>query len=248
MHSLSFWKLLQAAVYLFDDGVQVGWMSVELFYDFGRNIFHLRESDPPVPFIETAARGRFRVLGIEWKQDQFIRSLCLHGLDGFLRHGVPVSHGYENLCFKSLIQLAFQGAGLCGGIFENRRFAPDLCIVTLDFPGSVGGNQFRQGLSGNFGKREVDDIGIAKQVIEERFNGLHRIRTSQLEKHHTDGLIIFHDYARQPQRLSILPLPTRQLQFLRSFEKNSKPGRARLLPSLMGARAGATPFFSQRCV
>src|SRR5207247_2949188 len=97
MHSLSFWKLLQAAVYLFDDGVQVGWMSVELFYDFGRNIFHLRESDPPVPFIETAARGRFRVLAIEWKQDQFIRSLCLHGLDGFLRHGVAVAQCYENI-------------------------------------------------------------------------------------------------------------------------------------------------------
>src|SRR2546429_6589293 len=97
VHCFSWWELLQAAFYLFDNSVQVGWMRVELFHQFCRNIFHRRGSNLPVPFVKTAAGGRFRVLRIEWQQDQFLLGFLLHCPNGLLSQGMPVPHGNENL-------------------------------------------------------------------------------------------------------------------------------------------------------
>src|SRR5690349_15494651 len=49
-------------------------------------------------------------------------------------------------------------------------------------------NQLRQRLARDASEREIDNVGIAKKVVEEWLDGLQRIRPAQLKQHHTDFL------------------------------------------------------------
>jgi hypothetical protein len=57
-----------------------------------------------------------------------------------------------------------------------------LGIVFLDSPGAPRRNESSQGLAGQPSEREVDDIRIAEEVIEERLNRLKGVWPAQLEE------------------------------------------------------------------
>jgi hypothetical protein len=52
----------------------------------------------------------------------------------------------------------------------------------LDSPGTPRRDESSQRLAGQPSKREVDDIGIAEEVIEERLDRLKGVRPAQLEE------------------------------------------------------------------
>jgi hypothetical protein len=54
--------------------------------------------------------------------------------------------------------------------------------MMVDFFGARGGNQLRQRASPDAGEREIDDIGIAKEVEKKGLNGIQRIGSSELEQ------------------------------------------------------------------
>jgi hypothetical protein len=95
---------------------------------------------------------------------------------------MPVTHGYENTRLERMAQLAFEPAGLKFRQFAEGRPAANLGIVFLDSPGTPRRNKSSQRLAGQPSKREVDDIGIAEEVIEERLDRLKGVRPAQLEE------------------------------------------------------------------
>ena len=58
--------------------------------------------------------------------------------------------------------------------------------MVADFAGSAFGNEFREHGAGDLGEREVDDVGIAEEVIEERLDGIEAIRPAKLEEDDPD--------------------------------------------------------------
>jgi hypothetical protein len=95
---------------------------------------------------------------------------------------MPVTHGYENARLERIAQLAFEPAGLKFGQFAEGRPAANQGIVFLDSLGTPRRNKSSQRLAGQPSKREVDDIRIAEEVIEERLDRLKGVRAAQLKE------------------------------------------------------------------
>jgi len=49
-------------------------------------------------------------------------------------------------------------------------------VVVLDLAPRGGGNQFGQRLTTDAGEREVNNVGVAEQVVKERFDRFQRNR------------------------------------------------------------------------
>src|SRR5579863_4697647 len=56
--------------------------------------------------------------------------------------------------------------------------------MMLHLSGAGGGNELSQGLAANAGERKVDDVGVAKEVIKERFDRSQCVRTTQLKQNY----------------------------------------------------------------
>src|SRR5580658_9850462 len=50
----------------------------------------------------------------------------------------------------------------------------------------------REGLSRKPRTGEIDDVRIAKKIVEKRFDGVGRVRSAQLEKNYADAFAIAH--------------------------------------------------------
>src|SRR5438067_2058509 len=122
-----------------------------------------------MPFIQTAARGGAGILRIERKQYDLIAFGCPQMFNRFRGEWMPVAHGHEAAGVDAgFRQLELQGAGLLFGKTPDGRASADDRIMMLNFFGACAGNQLRQGLAAQAGKREVDDIGVAKKIKKER--------------------------------------------------------------------------------
>src|SRR5207249_10098224 len=94
---------------------------------------------------------------------------------------MPIAHGHGHASIEIPVELAFEGNSLAPGKFEQRRFAADAGIMMRHVFGAPGGNQPGQWLSRDPRKRKVDDIRIAKQIVEKGLNGLDRVRAAKLK-------------------------------------------------------------------
>ena len=67
------------------------------------------------------------------------------------------------------------------GKFQDGRTASDFRIVVADVAGARLGDQARQGAAGDRGEREIDDIGVAEEVVEEGFDRVDGVGASELK-------------------------------------------------------------------
>ena len=146
-----------------------------------------RHSSPgsiePVPLLQAAPAGGFRVLGIEREQNEMAEGVRSHLADRLFGHGVPVPHGHNHARVNRLPQLSLQRGRLLPGQFTERRLSPDARVVSSHLLRALGGEKARQRRPGQPGEGEVDDVGVGKQVAQEGFDVLKRVWPSQLKKH-----------------------------------------------------------------
>jgi hypothetical protein len=70
------------------------------------------------------------------------------------------------------LTFALEGFSLAPGELEDRRLAADFRVMMRDVLGAPRRDQFRQRLPGEAREGKVDDVGVAEQVVEERFDGV----------------------------------------------------------------------------
>ena len=73
---------------------------------------------------------------------------------------------------------------LLGEAPDGRRPA-DGRIVVLHFLGAGRRNQPGQGFASQPGKREIDDVGIAKEIKKEGLDRLRRVRAAELKENYS---------------------------------------------------------------
>ena len=84
-------------------------------------------------------------------------------------------------------QRRFERSSLLLGEPANRRAAADLGVMLGDHFRAARGNQFRERLARQKGAGEIDDVGIAKQIVEKGLDSGLRIGTAQLKKNDCDS-------------------------------------------------------------
>src|ERR1700730_2104528 len=57
-------------------------------------------------------------------------------------------------------------------------------VVVLYLACACGGNQFGQGFPSDAGEREVNDIGVAEEVVQKRFNRFQRVGSTELKENY----------------------------------------------------------------
>ena len=87
-----------------------------------------------------------------------------------------MAHGDHDAGVVVGAQDGFESGGLSHGVLEDGAFAADFIVVVLHFAGARGGDEFGERLAGDAGEGEVDDIGVAEEVIEEGLDTLRGIR------------------------------------------------------------------------
>jgi hypothetical protein len=99
---------------------------------------------------------------------------------------MPVAHGHKTPGLESGAgQPQLEGAGLLLGEAPNRGSASYNRVMMLNFSGTGAGNEFRQRSASDAGEWKIDNIGVAKQVIQEGLNRLQRVGSAKLEKHYS---------------------------------------------------------------
>jgi hypothetical protein len=129
-----------------------------------------------LPLLQATAGGDEGELGIQRQKHKLAELMFQNLVDSLLGKRMPVTHGYENMRVERIAQLAFEPAGLKFRQFAEGRPAANLGIVFLDSPGTPRRNKSGQRLAGQPSKREVDDIRITEEVIEERLDRLKGVR------------------------------------------------------------------------
>src|SRR5581483_1194573 len=99
---------------------------------------------------------------------------------------MPVAHRNHHARVEIGAQHGLERRRLAPGVFQNRTAPADLGIVMLHVARPRRGNQFRQRLARDSREWEIDNVGVAKQVIKERFDTLQRVRAAQLEQHYPE--------------------------------------------------------------
>jgi hypothetical protein len=54
----------------------------------------------------------------------------------------------------------------------------------LNLAGAGGRDQLGQGLAPDAGKREINDIGVAKEVVQKRFDRFQRVGSTELKENY----------------------------------------------------------------
>ena len=138
------------------------------------------------PFVEAAPGRGARILGIERQEHDFVAIRRAQLFDCFSREGMPVAHGHETVGVDAIgPELLLERIGLLLGEAPDGRGSSDGGIVVLHFLGTRGGNQSRQGLASQAGKREINDIGVAKEIKKEGLNRLRRVRAAELKENYS---------------------------------------------------------------
>src|SRR5262249_39467045 len=155
-------KSSQSAVYFFSDRIQISRIAIKGFYTLSWNVI-LKQT---VPLVQARSRGCRRILGIQRQQHNFIACGCSNLLNGFALKRMPVSHRNEAAGIDSrALQLLLQPMRLPLSMWTNRRTSADDRIVVLHFPGTSAGDQLGEWFTSDTGKREVNNVRVAKEVI-----------------------------------------------------------------------------------
>ena len=169
----------------FDQRVQIGGVLVKPFD-------HVNAGIPAVgmetarPFIQAAAGGGLGVLRIERQQHQIVGSVLLHLVDRLFGEGVPVTHRDGDARVEVVAEFGLERRRLPPGVLEDRAAAADFRVVMRHVFGTGCGDQPRQGLAGDACKWEIDDVGIAEQVVQERLDIFQAIGPTELKENHPE--------------------------------------------------------------
>ncbi len=106
--------------------------------------------------------------------------------NGLLREWMPVAHRDYHTCVEFAAQHGFQRFGLAARELQNRRFASDLGVVMRHMACAAHRDDLGQRLPRNLSEGKVDDIRIAKKVVEKRLDRLERVRSAELKQHYPD--------------------------------------------------------------
>jgi hypothetical protein len=100
---------------------------------------------------------------------------------------MPVTHRHHTVRIHSILdQPGFKCGRLLFGETANGGAAADSCIMLRRFLGARAGDQLGERTASDARKREVNNVGIAKEVIKKRFDRGQRIRSTELEKYYTN--------------------------------------------------------------
>ena len=146
----------------------------------------------PLPFPDTGAGRRLRIVRIQREEHNLLDAGGEERIDRLVGHRMPVPHGDHHPDVKIGAQRPFQGRGLPPCQIQNRRPFADPCVVLLHAGGAAPRNGPRQRAPEEKCQREVDDIGIAKQVVEKRFHRRKRIGASELQEHDAHRFVRSH--------------------------------------------------------
>jgi len=105
-------------------------------------------------------------------------------LEEFLRVGVEVVFLNREVGQTPEDQLLLQGSGLLFGKAPDGRAPTNGRVVMLDFTRPRCRDQFGQRFAPDAGKRKVNNIGVAEEVIKERFYRSQRVRPAQLKQNY----------------------------------------------------------------
>src|SRR5579862_5230774 len=135
------------------------------------------------PFVEAAAGGGLGILRIERQQHHVVRPVLLECGDRLLGERAPITHRHNHPRVARGPESLLQRGGLPHGVFQDGALAADLGVVVGHVFRARRGDEAGQRLARNAGEWKIDDVRIGEKVIEERLDGLERIRTSQLKQH-----------------------------------------------------------------
>lgn len=130
-------------------------------------------------------------------------------LEGFAGEGMPIAHGDEAVGVDSLIlQLGFESARLALGMAANGRASANGRIMMLYFAGARGGNELGERFAANAGEREVDNIGIAEEVVKERFDRFQRVGSTELKENYPHTPCCARHFPRIPRTRALYSEPS----------------------------------------
>src|SRR5258708_21241816 len=94
------------------------------------------------------------------------------------------------------VELNLQGSRLSICEIEDGGFSADCTVMIGDFLRAPGRDKFRQRLPGQKRARKIDDVGVAKQVVEEWPDRIERIGAPELKCHDANILLRHHAPSR----------------------------------------------------
>ena len=142
----------------------------------------------PVPLVQAAAGGDTGILRVEGKQNQLVKGAALNLGHHLFGQWMPVAHGHEDTRGQGFLQLLLQGGGLALRQLDDGGTPTDLGVALPHFGGAIARHQTRQGAARQPGQREVNDVGIGEQVVEEGLHGVEGVGAAELKQHHADSL------------------------------------------------------------
>src|SRR5271165_361042 len=186
----------QGFVDLFDHRVEIRRITIERLDAVNR---HFILEQPP-PFVQTRSRGGRRILRVQGQEHHFLALGCPQLLDRLARKGMPVAHRNKAVRIDSLAsQLGLQRTRLLFGVPPDRRASANSGVVMLHLARARSRNQLGQRFAPDAGEREVDNIGVAEQVIQKRFDRFQRVGSAELKENYPHTPWCARHFPQNPQ-------------------------------------------------
>src|SRR5262249_12825204 len=150
---------------LLDASIKISLVTIEALDEVNWHIF----AEVPIPFVQTTANGCARIMRVKREQHHLIAARLLEAFHRLSCKWIPVAHCHKTTSVDTItVERGLQGTRLALRETPDRRAAADHRIVMFNFFGAGGGNQLGERTTSDAGEREVDNVGIAKQVIKKR--------------------------------------------------------------------------------
>src|SRR5579871_2166270 len=98
---------------------------------------------------------------------------------------MPVPHGHEAVSVDAFFsQGGFQRAGLAFSVRTDRGASADRGVMMLHFSRARGRDQLGERLTSDAGKREVDNVRVAEEVVKEWLDRFQRVGSAELKENY----------------------------------------------------------------
>jgi hypothetical protein len=125
VHRFRLAEPLEAALHLFDHGVKVHFITVELLNHSDLEISDRRIGYLAIPFVQATPSCCFRILWVEGQENQFIRD-AFSTARSALPSLMPIAHGDSVSMRNTSWQFLLQSPGLGGCEFKDRDYRQSL--------------------------------------------------------------------------------------------------------------------------
>ena len=90
------------------------------------------------------------------------------------------------------------------------RASADGGVVMLHFARARGRNQFGQGFTPDAREREVDDVGVAEEIVKKRFDRFQRVGSTELKENYPHTPCCARHFPRNPRTRQCTPNRARE--------------------------------------